>query len=146
MWSTVIKIPAAELKSQSSLYQAVKPKLPWKQKMSRKTRDAFQSHKPSGQGLHGWRNVPNNVRYRIGLDRLYVGIILVMQRLRMVYHGVSQELLALYWYTNEPSGTYVYQENHNASTSGRLGRKPPGSCIYCYSLLTRYIELPYGVY
>ena len=44
-----------------------------------------------------WRNLPNNVGYRIVLFKLYVGIILVMQRLRMGYPRVSQELLALHW-------------------------------------------------
>ena len=63
--------------------------------------------------------------------------ILVMQRFRVVYRGISHESVVFSWYTHQPLGECVYQENTSDSwdiprfyvfytmpenTSGQMGR------------------------
>ena len=47
--------------------------------------------------------------------RAYIQYILVMQRVRVVYYGISHESLVFSRYTHEPLGECVYEENTSDS-------------------------------
>ena len=63
--------------------------------------------------------------------------ILVMQRFRVVYYGISHESLVFSWYTREPLGECVYEE----STSDKCNINVSEFRVYTFlPLLTVHIQ------